>query len=341
VGDRFVDAFAKAAARGVVVNIIVDFVGGSDMSDENVERLRAVGCRISNFNRTKWYDLEEVNYRTHRKILVVDGDLAFTGGIGVADHWLGHAQDPDHWRDVQVQMRGPVARLLEAAFYENFIEERAPVTPILDPPSDGAAADGEAGRTAVPGSRRDQGEDAATLIVRSSASGGSSDMKRLYLLLIASARRTLDITSPYFVIDESSEWGLVDAVRRGVRVRILTEGDHTDAKPVKYSSRRSYERLLENGIELYEYQPTMLHTKVMVVDGAWSMFGSANFDNRSLELNDELNVAVHDRTLGSRFSRMFDNDLQRAKQLRLEEWRQRPLVEKARERFWGYWGEVF
>lgn len=341
VGDRFVDAFVKAASRGVVVNIIVDFVGGSDMSDESVERLRAAGCHISSFNRTAWYDLEEVNYRTHRKILVVDGDLAFTGGIGIADHWLGHAQDADHWRDVQVQMRGPVARLLEAAFYENFIEERTPVTPVLDPPGHDEGADAEAGHTAAADSGSDGGDNAPTLIVRSSASGGSSDMKRLYLLLIASARRTLDITSPYFVIDESSEWALKDAIQRGVRVRILTEGDHTDAKPVKYSSRRAYGRLLENGIQLYEYQPTMLHTKVMVVDGTWSMFGSANFDNRSLELNDELNVAVHDRDLGSRFSRIFEADLQRAKRLRVDEWRQRPLVEKAREHFWGYWGEVF
>lgn len=166
-------------------------------------------------------------------------------------------------------------------------------------------------------------------------------MKRMYLLLIASARQTLDIASPYFVIDESSEWSLGDAVRRGVRVRIMTEGEHTDAMPVKYSSRRSYERLLSMGIELYEYQPTMFHTKVMIVDGTWSMFGSANFDNRSLELNDELNIAVHDDNLALRFRQLFDADLGRAKRLRLDTWTNRPLGEKGREYFWGYWGEIF
>jgi cardiolipin synthase len=340
IGSRFVDAFLRAASRGVTVNIIVDFVGASGMSSATIEQLRAAGCHVSSYNRTRWYDLEEVNYRTHRKILVVDGDLAFTGGIGIADHWLGDAQGPDHWRDVQVQMEGPIARLMEAAFYENFIEERAPVTPLLNEP-DRSVADAEANGRA-PSSQQEPAQEAPTLIVRSSASGGSSDMKRLYLLLIASARRTLDIVSPYFVVDESSEWALDDAIQRGVHVRILTEGaEQTDALPVKYSSRRVYERLLARGIELYEYQPTMLHTKVMTVDGAWSMFGSANFDNRSLELNDELNVAVYDRDLAGHFSRDLDADLRRAKQLRLEEWRQRPFIEKAREHFWGYWGEIF
>jgi cardiolipin synthase len=339
IGRRFVDAFVRAASRGVMVNIVVDFVGASGMSSETINRLRAAGCHVSSYNRTKWYDLEEVNYRTHRKILVVDGEVSFTGGVGIADHWLGHAQGPDHWRDVQVQMRGPVARLLEAAFYENFIEERGPVTPLLNEPDHEVVDAGAGGGSR---SQTDRPLDAPTLVVRSSASGGSSDMKRLYLLLIASARRTLDIITPYFVTDESSEWALDDAVQRGVHVRILTEGaEHTDALPVKYSSRRVYGRLLARGIELYEYQPTMLHTKVMIVDGVWSMFGSANFDNRSLELNDELNVAVHDRDLAGRFGADLDADLRRAKQLRLEEWEQRPFIEKAREHFWGYWGEIF
>ena len=185
------------------------------------------------------------------------------------------------------------------------------------------------------------GTDAATLVVRSAASGGTSDMKRLYLLLIASARRTIDIATPYFVSDESSQWALLDARQRGVRIRILTESDITDAPPVKYASRRAYEDLLEAGIELYEYQPTMMHAKTMMVDGVWSMFGSANFDNRSLELNDELNVAVHDADLSQRFGRVFQDDLTRSNRLGLDAWRQRSLTERAREAFWGLWGEVF
>jgi cardiolipin synthase A/B len=341
VAQQFIAAFIAAATRGVTVNIIVDFLGGSGMSDADVKKLRDAGCHVSSYNSAQWYGLEEVNYRTHRKILVVDGETGFTGGIGIADHWLGHAESPERWRDVQVEMHGPVARLLEAAFYENFVEDSGPITPILNPPAAAAEPHGAVGEGAAASGGDDGGSGAATLIVRSSASGGSSDMKRLYLLLMASARQRLDIGSPYFVSDESSEWVLDDAARRGVRVRILTEGDRTDARPVKYSSRRSYERLLSKGIEIYEYQPTMFHTKMMVVDGVWSMFGSANFDNRSLELNDELNIAVQDEELAMRFSRVFEADLTRARRLDLESWTRRPLGEKAREHFWGYWGEIF
>jgi cardiolipin synthase len=225
----------------------------------------------------RWYNLEEVNYRTHRKNLVVDGEIGFVGGAGVADHWLGHAQDKDHWRDTQIRMRGPIVRLLEGAFYENFFETAGVVAPELDD------------------LRKEEDDTGSALVLRSSPTGGSSDLKRLYLLGIASARRTVDIESPYFVTDESTEWSLQDAVSRGVKIRILVEGDKTDAMPVKYASREAYDRLLSMGIEIYEYQPTMMHAKVIVVDGEWSMFGSANFDNRSLELNDELNVAVTDR----------------------------------------------
>jgi cardiolipin synthase A/B len=177
--------------------------------------------------------------------------------------------------------------------------------------------------------------------LRSSPTGGSSDLKRLYLLGIASAKRTIDITSPYFVTDESSNWSLQDAVNRGVKIRVLVEGDKTDAMPVKYASRQAYDRFLAMGIQIYEYQPTMMHTKTMVVDGMWSMFGSANFDNRSLELNDELNIAVSDRDLGKRFSEDFERDLQVSARLELATWRHRPLIEKTRELFWSYFGEIF
>ena len=189
----------------------------------------------------------------------------------------------------------------------------------------------------VPG----QDEEGASFVVRSSPTGGANDLKRLYLLAIASAQRTLDITTPYFVPDESTLWSLNAAVERGVRVRLLVEGEITDAMPVKYASRHYYDRLLSAGIEIYEYQPTMLHTKVLVVDGIWSMFGSANFDNRSLELNDELNVAVTSRDLAGRLLRDMEQDLAVAEQIMLERWRERSLLMKARERFWSAFGEVF
>ncbi len=341
VADQFVAALSAAAHRGVSVSLVVDSFGGSAMSEEHVEQLRAAGCQIASYNKASWYQLEDANYRTHRKILVVDGDIAFTGGVGVADHWMGNAQDPEHWRDSQVLMRGPLARLVEGVFYENFIEGGGVVTPALhdvlarpEPSTEHAVSSGAALQAS-------SGAQPAALIVRSAPTGGSNALKQLYLLLIASARRSLDITTPYFVTDESTMWALRDAVGRGVRVRILMEGENTDAMPVKYASRRNYEQLLEAGIELHEYQPTMMHSKIMNVDQVWSMFGSANFDNRSLELNDELNIAVWDADLARRFDAMFADDLARARRIDLGAWRRRPMLDKTRERFWGYWGEIF
>jgi len=323
VAAEFTRRLEAAARRGVQVNLVVDSFGSSSMPDEDVERLRNAGGHIAEINGPRWYELEEVNYRTHRKILVVDGRIGFVGGVGVADHWSGHAQDKDHWRDTQIRVRGPIVGRLEAAFYENFIEGGGIVMPSLEADATSAADAGDA------------------LIVKGTPTGGSNDLKRLYLLTLAMARRTVDITTPYFVTDESSMWAIHDAAARGVRIRVLMEGDLTDARPVKYASRQAYDELLSLGVELYEYQPTMMHTKAVVVDGAWSVFGSANFDNRSLELNDELNIAVWNRDLASRLTANFASDLQVARRIDPESWRRRSRLERGRELFWSFFGEVF
>ena len=323
VANQFTEALERAARRGVDVRVIVDAVGASQMEKGHVERLRAAGGHVVDFNPSQWYGLEELNYRTHRKILVVDGEVGFTGGVGVADFWLGDAQDSTHWRDTHIRMRGPIVRLLEAAFYENFIEGELTVTPTLSdaPPIESA--------------------DDRSMVVRSAPAGGATDLKRLYLMSIAMARRSVEITSPYFLTDESSMWAFGDAVRRGVKVRILVESDITDQKVVKYASRQAYETLLAKGIEIYEYSPTMMHGKAVVVDGVLSIFGSANFDNRSLELNDELNVAVFSRTLAARFLADFEKDLEVSQKVELETWRRRPVMQRVQEHFWSYFGEVF
>ena len=320
---KFTDALEVAARRGVTVTLIVDAIGAASMEGDHVDRLRNAGAKVYRFNTARWYSLENVNYRTHRKILVVDGEIGFTGGAGVADHWMGNAQDKEHWRDTQIRMRGPIVRLLDAAFYEDLIETAGVVTPEV---------------YEVPQMLDEEG---ASLLIRSSPTGGSNDLKRLYLLIIAAAQRTLDVQSPYFVTDESTLWALEDAVRCGVKVRIIVEGDITDAMPVKYASRHMYDRLLSLGIEIYEYQPTMMHTKVLVADGILSMFGSANFDNRSLELNEELNVAVWSRDLAARLSTDFEQDLRVSHRLEPGTWRERPFIQKARERFWSAFGEIF
>jgi cardiolipin synthase len=324
VGKQFTDAFIAAAKRGVQVQLVIDTLGSKKLPKEWRQGLLDAGVKLGDFGELKWYSLEELNYRTHRKILTVDGRVGFTGGVGLDDQWLGHAQDPQHWRDTMVRFEGPVVRLMEGAFQENFVESLGPVTPVVDPPAQ------------IPAEPLD-----SAMVLRSSPTGGSNDLKRLYLLTIAAARRTLDICSPYFLVDESSKWALGEARRRGVRVRVLVEGDLTDAKPVKYAGRDAYQRLLDQGIEIYEYQPTMMHVKATIVDGAWSMVGSANFDNRSLELNDEMNVAVSDRALAARLTQDFEHDLRSARQLDPAAWRQRSLLEKAREHFWSYFGEIF
>jgi cardiolipin synthase A/B len=323
IGDRFTDALEAAARRGVDVKVVLDSIGAQKTADDDVERLKRAGAQVAWFNKVAILSFEELNYRTHRKSLIVDGDVAFVGGIGVADQWASDSEKEKMWRDTQIEVRGPAAVYIEGSFNENWIESGQVVAPDLLPHDDEPA-----GR-------------ARSIVVWSGPEGGASAMKLLYLLAIASARKTLDIQSPYFVMDESTQWSLEDARRRGVTVRMIVEGDITDAKPVKFASRAAYERLLERGIQLHEYQPAMMHAKVIVIDGVLSIIGSANFDNRSLELNDELNVAVFDSGLAARLTADFERDIAKSKALELDEWRARPLHIRGREKMWSLFGEVF
>jgi cardiolipin synthase A/B len=322
IGDPFTRELAAAARRGVTVRIVLDRLGG-ELSRKSQEALTDAGVAIVWFNPLRPWTIEETNYRTHRKVLVVDGHIAFTGGIGLADHWLGHAQDPEHWRDTHFSVVGPSVRALEAAFWENWLEAGGRSAPALDP------------------EQPPQGTGARSVVIWSNPTGGVSNVKLMYLLSIASARSQIDIQSPYFVLDESTRWTLDDARRRGVRVRILTDGEITDAKPVKYASRQGYQRLLDAGYEIYEYEPTMMHVKAMIVDGLWSVIGSANFDNRSFELNDEVTIGVADRDLAAALTRDFEDDLRKSTQLDTATWRDRSMLQKSRELFWSFFGEVF
>ncbi len=323
IGDQFLSALEGAAQRGVKVKIIVDPIG-SVLAEENEQRLEKAGVQLSWFNTLSFWSLEETNYRTHRKVMVVDGDVAFTGGMGIADQWLGHAQSPDHWRDTQFKITGPAVRALEASFYENWIESGGRSAPALDPE--------------LP--PRPTG--ARSVVMWSNPTAGASNVKLLYLLAIAAARKTLDIQSPYITLDESTRWSLAQARQRGVRVRMLTEGEITDAMPVKHASRYGYQKLLDQGSEIYEYQPTMMHTKAVIVDGAFSVIGSANFGNRSFELNDELTVAVFDPGLAQELIGDFEADLKASTKLDASTWKdQRSMFGKAQEWFWSYFSEIF
>jgi len=322
IANRFTAALTKAALRGVRVRIVLDSIGSMDLPESTVKELITAGVEVVWFNPLASWSIEEVNYRTHRKVLVVDGAVAFTGGVGVADHWRGNARTEEEWRDTQFRVTGPAVRAIEASFYENWLESGGREAPVLDPPL----------------SLRSTG--ARSLVVWSNPMSGVSNVKLLYLLSIAGARQSVDIQSPYFVLDSSTLDALTVARTRGVHVRILTEGDKTDTKSVKAASRSAYDDLLAAGYEIHEYQPTMMHVKAVVIDRRWSLVGSANFDNRSFELNDEITVAVDDPALADALTSAFERDLKRSRRLTVEEWRKRSIFERVMELFWGLFGEV-
>jgi cardiolipin synthase len=323
VADQFTSAFEAAAKRGVEVRLVLDSIGAQNIEADHITRLEAAGCTVAWFNEVGSFSIEEANYRTHRKSLIIDGDTAFVGGIGISDQWARDLEDDPKWRDTMMEVRGPAAVYIEGSFNENWIESGQIVEPDLLPHDDQPAG------------------PAQSIVVWSGSESGASGMKLLYLLSIAAAKRTLDIQTPYLVTDESTEWSLTEAARRGVKVRLLLEGDITDAKPVKFAGRAVYERLLEHGIEIYEYQPAMMHAKVTMVDGTLSVFGSANLNNRSLELNDELNVAAFDPALATRLLQDFERDLRKSARIDLDAWRSRPLHISGREKLWSLFGEVF
>jgi cardiolipin synthase len=323
-GDLFTEALARAAKRGVSVRVILDTVGAARPHEKLRALFAEAGVQLVWFNPVSPWTIEATNNRTHRKLLVVDGAVAFTGGAGVADHWLGDARTEDEWRDTQLQLSGPAVAALEACFFENWIEA-------------GGTDAAEMRHIDTPRIS----SEGASLVLWSNPTVGISNIKLLYMAFIDAAERTIDIQSPYFVLDESVRLALARARERGVRLRVLTDGPVTDAMSVKHASRNEYEALLAQGVEVYEYQPTMMHTKVMVVDGRWSLTGSANFDNRSLELNDEVLVAFDNAGVAGVLVSHFDEDLGRSKRWTVDEWARRPWHWKLRQSAWGLFGEVF
>jgi cardiolipin synthase len=255
-----------------------------------------------------------MNNRTHRKLLVVDGTVGFTGGAGIAPQWQGHAQDPQHWRDTHFQVRGPVVAQMQAVFLDNWIKATGVVLhgPEYFPPLEAAG-------------------DMDAQMFGSSASGGSESMELMFLLAITAARRSIEISSSYFVPDRMTRAALVAAANRGVVVRILVPGRYTDVPLARRASRARWGRLLRAGVAIFEYQPTMIHCKVAVVDGYWTTVGSANFDNRSFRLNDEANLNVFSDALADEQQRQFDLDLEISRRVSLRDWRRRSLWERLQE----------
>ena len=321
IGREFAEALSERARAGVAVHVLLDWVGSSKMDEALLAEMQEAGVAIQRYNRPRWYNIGRLNNRTHRKLLVVDGRVGFTGGVGIADEWQGDAQDPGHWRDTHFRIEGPVVAQMQSAFMDNWVEVTGEV--LHD-------------ERYFPAIER-RGEQFAQVFT-SSPGGGSESMQLMYLLSIAAAQRSIRLSASYFVPDEVSLAMFVAALERGVRVQIILPGPHIDAGVVRRASRSTWGPLLRAGAEIYEYQPTMFHCKVMIVDELWTSVGSTNFDNRSFAVNDEANLNVYDEAFARRQVELFEHDLERSRRITLEEWEARPWTEKLWERTMGLLG---
>ena len=314
IGQQFADALKERCQAGVPVHVMLDWAGSAKMEDRLLEELADAGVEVERYHPLRWYSIARMNNRTHRKLLIVDGRIGFTGGVGIADQWNGHAQDPDHWRDIHFRVQGPVVAQLQAGFMDNWIKTTGRVMhsdayyPVLE--------------TA--------GDKGMHLFV-SSPAGGSSSMRLMYLLAIAATVRSIDLQAAYFIPDRLVVDALIAARKRGVRIRLLVPGRYIDSSLVRMASRRRWGGLLAAGVEIYEYQPTMMHNKMLILDGELVSVGSTNFDMRSFDLNDEASLNIFSREFGQQMTAVTDADLQHAKPYTLEDWEQRPWRQKLGE----------
>ena len=318
IGKQFASALSERARAGVPVHVLLDWVGSAKMDESYLKEMKEAGVQIEKFHKPHWYNLARMNNRTHRKLLVVDGQVGFTGGVGIAPEWTGNAQDPDHWRDSHYLVRGPVVAQMQATFLDNWLK----VT--------GKVLHGEAYFPAIAPAGGQKAQ-----MFSSSPSSGSESMQLMYHLAITAAERSIDLSVAYFVPDDLTRKLLMDALARGVRVRLVTPGEHTDTETVKAASRATWGELLQAGAEIYEYGPTMYHCKVMIVDQLLVSVGSTNFDNRSFRLNDEANLNVYDATFAQRQTQVFEDDIRRSRRVTYEAWLERPWSEKLHEKMTG------
>jgi len=314
IGREFADALIERARAGVRVHVLLDWVGSAKMEARYLEEMKAAGVEVERYHKPHWTSLSRMNNRTHRKILVVDGEVGFTGGVGIADKWRGNAQDKAHWRDTHFRVEGPVVAQMQAVFMDNWIK------------ATGRVLHGEGYFPAL----RSHGDESAQMF-SSSPTGGSESMHLMYLMAITAASRSIHLSNSYFVPDELVSKALVAAARRGVKVQIITPGPDIDTEVVRRASRARWGELLEAGVQIAEYQPTMFHCKVLVTDGLMVSVGSTNFDNRSFRLNDEANLNVLSPAFARRQIEIFEADLQQSRPVTLQAWRQRPWQEKAIE----------
>ncbi|HVX05327.1 MAG TPA: phospholipase D-like domain-containing protein [Rhodanobacteraceae bacterium] len=315
IGKTFADALKERRGAGVSVHVMLDWAGSAKMDHALLQELVDSGIEVERYHPLRWYTIGRLNNRTHRKLLVVDGRIGFTGGVGIADQWQGHAQDPDHWRDIHFRVEGPAVAQMQAAFMDNWIKTTGRVLN---------------GGDYYPQLQR-SGDSAMHLFI-SSPAGGSSSMRLMYLLALSAATRSIDLEAAYFIPDRLVVDALLAARARAVRVRLLVPGRYIDSMAVRVASKRRWGPLLEAGVEIHEFMPTMMHNKMLILDGELVSVGSTNFDMRSFDLNDEASLNIYSRAFGERMTAVMEADLKRAKPYTLEMWKRRSLRQRVGER---------
>ncbi|MFM0225625.1 cardiolipin synthase [Paraburkholderia dipogonis] len=316
IGEQIAQALADKAREGIAVHVLLDWVGSSKMDKHYLNLLRDAGAEVIQYHKPHWTGLGRMNDRTHRKLLVIDGHIGFTGGVGIAPEWTGHAQNEKHWRDTHFRVAGPVVGHMQAVFMDNWVKATGNVLhgpgyfPDVESMGDGLAH-----------------------MFSSSPSGGSDDMQLMYLMAITAATHSIHLASAYFVPDKLTINAIVEAAKRGVKVQIIMPGKRIDTHTVREASRACWGDLLRAGVEMYEYQPTMFHCKLLVVDEYLVSVGSTNFDNRSFKLNDEANLNIYDRDFAKQQTAVFADDIKKSQQITLEAWMHRPFTEKLIEKF--------
>lgn len=315
IAAEIAGAVAERARAGVDCKVLLDALGSAQMEPRLIREMREAGADVCRFRPPKPYALRKLTNRTHRRVLVADGKVGMTGGVGIAEEWTGDGGDPEHWRDSHVRVRGPVVRGFQGAFSEHWLEGTGEVLggdaflPDLKPIADGGRMQ----------------------FVRSNAGVGDTNAEALYYLAIASARESLDLTAAYFVPRPAFLDALCECAERGVDLRILVPGPHIDKGFVRVAGRRAYESLIEAGAKVFEYQPTMLHAKTMTVDGAWSCVGTINFDNRSFQLHDEVTLSIFSEHFAGLLTKRFEQDIEDSIEMSRERWAGRPRHQRVTE----------
>ncbi len=321
ISRQFLDALIERARSGVKVKLVIDSIGSFTTRSDYFDALCAAGGRVEWYQPIRWWNFKRFNNRTHREVIVVDGKVGFIGGSGIADEWHTGVKGEPPWRDTMVKVEGDLVVGLQTTFAENWLEASGEILVGDDyfPASDIERED-------VP-----EHGTAGLCVISSPQAGRSTRARVLFQILLASAKKEICVTSPYFLPDRSAREEMIKAFERGVSVRIITPGDHADHLLTRRSSRARYRDLLKAGIHIAEYRPAMIHAKILLIDGIWSVVGSTNFDNRSFGINDEVNVATRDAELARRLEEDFTHDWAQSTPVNYEDWLRRPISERAVE----------